>query len=95
MIDDAMPTDAITEVSLSRWDLSHESKVLKEGPVRFAGFVKGADHFDVHPFGISLNEAILMDPQQRILLQCVAENLLDAKDLESSKLLHAGVFMVC
>ena len=36
---------------------------------RFGGFVKDWASFDAACFGISPSEAVLMDPQQRVMLQ--------------------------
>lgn len=46
--------------------------------VKAASFLEGADLFDAEFFGILANEARVMDPQQRILLQCAWKALEDA-----------------
>jgi polyketide synthase PksM len=44
----------------------------------FAGTIPEIDHFDAKFFGISAREAILMDPQHRLFLQCSYNAMLDA-----------------
>ena len=41
--------------------------------LRFGAFLPGIELFDMAAFGIGLNEAALMDPQQRFLLMAAAE----------------------
>ncbi|HEV7517803.1 MAG TPA: beta-ketoacyl synthase N-terminal-like domain-containing protein, partial [Thermoanaerobaculia bacterium] len=50
---------------------------LRENPayVRAAGVLPGADLFDAPFFDLSPREAQLMDPQQRVFLECAAEAL--------------------
>lgn len=43
-----------------------------------AGWVEGVDRFDPQAFKISPKEAAEMDPQQRLVLECSYEALLDA-----------------
>jgi amino acid adenylation domain-containing protein len=45
------------------------------GYVKAAGFLKEADFFDASFFGVTPKEAELMDPQQRIFLECAWEAL--------------------
>ena len=40
---------------------------------RFGAFVECIESFDAHAFGISTSEAILMDVQQRMLLETASE----------------------
>jgi len=44
----------------------------------FAGTIDGFDSFDHGFFGLSAREAMLMDPQHRLFLQCAYNALLDA-----------------
>lgn len=39
------------------------------------GLLAGADEFDAEFFGISADDAVLLDPQQRVLLECAHEAL--------------------
>ena len=42
-------------------------------PTRFGSFVAGIDLFDSGAFGMSDSEALLMDPQQRLITECTSE----------------------
>ena len=62
--------DVITPVPLSHWDVERQSGSGQGGlAARFGGFLEGLELFDSSLFGLSLNEAELMDPQQRMLLE--------------------------
>ena len=62
--------DVITPVSLSHWDVERQSGSGQGGlAARFGGFLEGLELFDGSLFGLSVNEAELMDPQQRMLLE--------------------------
>ncbi len=69
--------DAITMVPLGRWDVDHHAMGLT-GDVhavpaaRFGGFVGGPEMWDPEPFGVTMAEALHMDPQQRLVLDVVA-----------------------
>ena len=61
---------------------------------RFGGFVEGAERFDCGAFGISHKEAVMMDPQYRLLMLGVFESIVAGRrvtDVSSSVLLDAGV----
>ncbi len=52
------------------WDMDHWlPQVAPDGGTPQGGFVRDATDFDAAFFGISPNEAVMMDPQQRILLE--------------------------
>lgn len=67
--------DCISEIPASRWrwqdyhseDISADNK----SPSKWGGFIPDIEQFDAAFFGITPTEAKLMDPQQRILMQCV------------------------
>ena len=62
--------DVITPVPLSHWDVEGQSGSGQGGlAARFGGFLEGLELFDGSLFGLSVNEAELMDPQQRMLLE--------------------------
>ncbi|WP_440119139.1 SDR family NAD(P)-dependent oxidoreductase [Paenibacillus sp. QZ-Y1] len=75
-------TDSITEIPADRWD---QEQVYDPAPGtpgktygRWGGFLDGVDEFDPLFFQISPREAEMMDPQERLFMQCVYETLEDA-----------------
>ncbi|MEL7147468.1 MAG: beta-ketoacyl synthase N-terminal-like domain-containing protein, partial [Bacteroidota bacterium] len=74
--------DSVTEVPLERWDHSRyfDADKTKAGKTysKWGGFINGADEFDPLFFNISPKEAELLDPQERIFLQCAYETIEDA-----------------
>ena len=65
--------DAASVVPLSRWDAEVQDRhVIQQGSVRFASTLADVDAFDAAFFGASNSEAELMDPQQRLMLECTA-----------------------
>ncbi|MFD9195588.1 SDR family NAD(P)-dependent oxidoreductase [Streptomyces phaeochromogenes] len=90
----ASGTDAISSFPTNRgWDLEYW---LGDGATARnpqGGFVHGATDFDAAFFGIGPNEALLMDPQQRMLLEACWEAL-ERAGIEPSSLKGSptGVF---
>ncbi|GAX60250.1 beta-ketoacyl synthase [Candidatus Scalindua japonica] len=74
--------DCITEVPKDRWDhnLYFDEDKNKSGKTysKWGGFLEGVDQFDPLFFNISPREAEIMDPQERLFLECVFETLEDA-----------------
>jgi polyketide synthase PksN len=74
--------DCITEIPEERWDHSVYFDADKDKPgktySKWGGFLDGVDHFDPLFFNISPMEAEIMDPQERLFLECVYETLEDA-----------------
>ncbi|CAN7769214.1 SDR family NAD(P)-dependent oxidoreductase [Rhizobium leguminosarum] len=74
--------DCITEVPKERWDhsLYFDPDRDKQGKTycKWGGFIDGVDQFDPLFFNMSPREAELLDPQERLFLQCVYEALEDA-----------------
>ncbi|WP_232035849.1 SDR family NAD(P)-dependent oxidoreductase [Methylomusa anaerophila] len=74
--------DCITEIPKERWDHSLYFDADKNKPgkaySKWGGFINGVDQFDPLFFNISPREAQIMDPQERLFLQCVYETLEDA-----------------
>ena len=74
--------DCITEVPEQRWDASRhfdpQKGKLGKSYSKWGGFIDGVDEFDPDFFNILPREALAMDPQERLFLQCVHETLEDA-----------------
>jgi acyl transferase domain-containing protein/surfactin synthase thioesterase subunit/acyl carrier protein/NAD(P)-dependent dehydrogenase (short-subunit alcohol dehydrogenase family) len=88
--------DAIQRVPFSRWDVDSSdsqvlSKYMSSRPVGFGGFLHEVDRFDASVFGISGNEAELMDPQHRVLLEVAYESM--TTRLPSERSLDTGVYL--
>ncbi|WSE26425.1 SDR family NAD(P)-dependent oxidoreductase [Amycolatopsis rhabdoformis] len=77
------------------WDMEHWlPQVAPDGGTPRGGFVTDATDFDAAFFGISPNEAVMMDPQQRMLLESTWVALEDAGvDPLSLKGSTTGVFV--
>ena len=59
---------------LQRWDIEQEGNAIGIPPIGFGAYLAcEVSKFDAGAFHLSGSEAGLMDPQQRILLECVAE----------------------
>lgn len=72
---EGLTKDATSTVPLTRWDIADSAmEYPSEGlPSNFGIFLPDIADFDAQSFGISDTEAVLMDPQQRMLLECTAE----------------------
>jgi polyketide synthase PksM len=74
--------DCIREIPESRWDHRRyfDADKNRRGKTysKWGGFIDGVDEFDPLFFNISPREAELMDPQERLFLQCAYEALQDA-----------------
>jgi amino acid adenylation domain-containing protein len=68
--------DCIEEVPVDRWDWRQYGG--DDDPGRWGGFIDGWDCFDYGFFAIAPAEAEMMDPQERVFLQCVYHALEDA-----------------
>ena len=84
--------DASSSIPLNRWDLCHEERVLGEAPIRFSMFLDGVDMFDSTLFNISKNEASIIDPQHRNLLECSYEAMHSSASIPK-RLVNSGVFV--
>lgn len=90
--------DLITEIPADRWNWKdyYGDPYLDERKTKakWGGFIDDIDKFDPSFFGISSREALLMDPQQRIVLEAVYHALEDAGipvgDVKGS---NTGVFV--
>lgn len=83
-------SDFITEIPKDRWDWKEGGKE----DMRWGAFMKDIGTFDTEFFTMSPREAELMDPQQRILLECVWHTIEDS-GYKASKLRgsNTGVFI--
>lgn len=74
--------DLVTEISQARWeDWGYQEEPVNDPAeicARWGGFLGGVDRFDAEFFNISMREAQLMDPQQRIFLEIVWKTIEDA-----------------
>lgn len=74
--------DAITEIPAERWDHRQFFEPVKGIPgktyAKWGGFIDGVTEFDPLFFNISPLEASVIDPQERLFLQCVYNAMEDA-----------------
>jgi acyl transferase domain-containing protein/NADP-dependent 3-hydroxy acid dehydrogenase YdfG/acyl carrier protein len=74
--------DSVGEIPSSRWDHARyynaEPGVLGKTYCRRGGFIDGVYEFDSLFFNISPNEAVVMDPQERLFLQCAYQAMENA-----------------
>ncbi|MEM9492250.1 MAG: polyketide synthase, partial [Myxococcota bacterium] len=91
---------AIGEVPADRWDadafLHPDFRKPGHIHVKRGGFLDGVDRFDAGFFGISPNEALRMDPQQRLMLETTYRAIEDAGlPLTALAGRSIGVFIGC
>ncbi|SFR72218.1 SDR family NAD(P)-dependent oxidoreductase [Anaeromicropila populeti] len=74
--------DSITEIPKERWDwklyYDEDKKIKDKINSRWGGFINGVADFDPLFFNLSPYEAELLDPQERLFLECVYETLEDS-----------------
>ena len=74
--------DCVTEIPGDRWDHKRFFDPDKGAPgksySKWGGFLDGVYDFDPQFFNISPREAEIMDPQERLFLQCVHDTVEDA-----------------
>ena len=84
--------DAIRCVPFGRWDLELSEAMMPSGQLtaRFAGLLDDVSTFDTACFGMSLTEASMCDPQQRLLMQVSWESMQSCmlNHVESSESVH-------
>lgn len=73
----------------------HPSIWNRENYVKKAAFPKDVEDFDAHFFGLTPNEAAIIDPQHRLLLECAYEALEDAGQDPDRYCGPVGVFAGC
>ncbi|MFI1761427.1 SDR family NAD(P)-dependent oxidoreductase [Streptomyces sp. NPDC020800] len=86
--------DCVTEIPAERWEhgphFDADRQAAGKAYSKWGGFVDGAYEFDPLFFNISPREAEIMDPQERLFLQCVYETLEDAGYVRESVKTRAG-----
>lgn len=93
--------DCITEIPASRWDhrdfFDAEKGRIGKSYSKWGGFIDGVENFDALFFSIAPREAQILDPQERLFLQCAYETLEDAgytrESLRSEVRGNVGVFV--
>ena len=85
------PRDSVGQVPLDRWDLEANPEVATAA--RFGAFLPNADCFDAACFSISHAEAVLMDPQQRVLLQVVGQANITAERISLTPSRRSGIYI--
>lgn len=65
--------DAPSPVPLDRWNTEQPSCRVNEVMAKFGVFLHGIELFDNKAFGVPSTEALLMDPQQRLVLEGIWE----------------------
>jgi polyketide synthase PksN len=74
--------DCISEIPVERWDHGRYYDADPHQPgktyAKWGGFIDGVAEFDPQFFGIAPSEAELIDPQERLFLQCAWAALEDA-----------------
>jgi polyketide synthase PksM len=74
--------DCITEIPSERWDYRRyfdpEKQTADKSYTKWGGFIEGVDEFDPLFFNISPREALQLDPQVRLFLQCAYATIEDA-----------------
>lgn len=84
--------DAVTEIPSHRWSVDPNEPSFHNG-MRFGAFLESIDRFDNTFFNISPEEAVDMDPQQRLFLQEAWRSLEDAGyPAEALRGIQCGVF---
>lgn len=67
--------DTVTCIPFNRWDTSSATEKAGEAQASFGSFVPHVAAFDAAAFGMSKAEALLQDPQQRMLMEVSWEAL--------------------
>ena len=90
------PSDQPRPIPVRRWDVEAQAELCGGIPVQFGVFLEDVGLFDAPAMGVSETEAALMDPQQRMLLESVAEAMLahPAEAADAQLRANWGVFVV-
>jgi len=85
------PRTPLDSTGRPRWNLDAPDVAPYAELVTKGAYVADVDLFDADRYGISEEEALFLDPQQRLLVTCTAEALADA-GLDDISGLRTGVF---
>lgn len=85
------PEIPVDSTGRPRWNLDAPDLAPYADLLRKGSYLRAIDLFDADRFGISEEEAMYLDPQQRLLVTCAAEALADA-GIDDVAGLRAGVF---
>ncbi len=88
---DGQPEIPVDSTGRPRWNLDAPDLAPSADLLRRGSYLRAIDLFDADRFGISDEEALYLDPQQRLLVTCAAEALIDA-DIDDVAGLRTGVF---
>lgn len=81
--------DLVTEVPKDRWEIEKYYDQNKSTPgksySKWAGFIDNIDLFDAKFFNVNDDDALVMDPQQRIILE-LSQKLLDNAGFKKNEL---------
>jgi len=92
-LDSISGKDTAGVIPLSRWDTAAQDRHLQQTSVRFASVLDHVDAFDAAFFGVSSSEAELMDPQQRLVLECTTAVAMSQPQQGNSSSQDCGVFV--
>lgn len=70
--------DCVTEIPKTRWDIAEYNKDNSPKYCSYGGFISSIKEFDPIFFNISPKEAEIMEPQERLFLQCAYSAIEDA-----------------
>ena len=85
--------DTAVVIPLSRWDTAAQDRHLQQPSVRFASVLDHIDTFDAAFFGVSNSEAEMMDPQQRLVLECTTVVAMSQPQQGNGSSQDCGVFV--
>jgi len=85
--------DTAVVIPLNRWDTAAQDRHLQQPSVRFASVLDHVDAFDAAFFGVSSSEAALMDPQQRLVLECTTAVAMSQPQQGNISSQDCGVFV--
>lgn len=91
---DVLASHSVRDCQLQLGLRKSQDKAICCGGCRFGGCVRHWDKFDAACFGLSPSEALLMDPQQRVMLEVAAQDLPMSPAVSKAKL-PIGILFAC